>query len=129
MPNVNAAQFLNATRTIKVPLTFEEGDERRTEEFTVKYRSYSPRVAREMAEAEADENNRNMAKSLAKIIVSIPEILDGEKPIAITEENLNEMSTDNLNALYRGVLADVSPTERPTSEASPVISPPEAGEA
>lgn len=121
-----ASQFISATRTIKVPLTFEDDEgERLTEEFAVKYKCFSPKIAREMEEVEKDEDTASLAKSLANIIVSIPEIVDGDKPLAITEANLEGMALDNLRALYKGVLADISlPTVRLSSEESAVTSPP-----
>lgn len=121
---VKSLKFLNATRTVRVALTFEDNDERQTEEFAVKYRSFSPKVAREMEEAESDENNRSLAKSLAKIVVSIPDIVsEDEQPIAITEDSLSEFSGDNLTAIYKSILRDINPTQPlPTSIISPSTS-------
>jgi hypothetical protein len=116
-----ANQFINATRTIKVPLTFEdESGERKTEEFAIKYRSYSPKVAREMAELEKAEGS-SIPRSLARLIVSIPEITNGDnEPVEITEENLSEFSNDNLEAMYAAIVKDIRPTQAPTT---PSVSP------
>jgi len=109
-PMPRAHQFINATRTIKVALTFEENSERIKEEFAVMYRAFSPRVAAEMAAVEQNEG-ANIARSLARILVMIPDIVDDDKkPIAMTEENLEQFTSENLKALYEGVLCDINPT-------------------
>jgi hypothetical protein len=111
-----ASQFINATRTILVPLTFEADGERKTEEFKVIYRAYSPKVARELAALEEDETNRSVAKSLAGVVVSLPDITDdNERPLAITEETLNEFANENLTAIYQAILKDIRPTPAPTT--------------
>jgi hypothetical protein len=118
----NARQFINATRTIIVPLVFEENGERKTEDFKVIYKAYSPKLAAEMSEIEKAEG-ANVARSLAKILVSIPDIRDGEEPLAMSEVNLEQFSAENLKVIYEGVFKDINPTAAPaTSKNSPSTS-------
>jgi hypothetical protein len=126
-----ANQFVNATRTVRVPLVFEEEGERKSEDFSVVYRAFSPKVAREMRDVEKDEGNRSLAKSLAAIVVSIPEIFEGEQPMSINEDNLEQMSSENLIAIYEAVTKDVQGptqgrTDKSASAPSLVTSPPAA---
>src|SRR5688572_29541410 len=89
-----ANRFINSTRTVLVPLTFEEGGERKTEDFKVIYKAFSPRVAREMEKLEEDSTD-DLPRVLAGVIISIPEITDGENgsesPMEINGEALEQM--------------------------------------
>jgi len=122
-----AHQFFNSTRTVVVPLTFEDDDgQRLTENFKVIYRAMSPKVWREMTEIEK-ANERNIAASLAGMVVSIPDIHgEDDQPIPITEESLDRMTQDNLLAIQNAILHDINPTAAlPPSAPSPSISEPE----
>jgi len=121
-----ASQFINATRTIKIPLTFEEENgDRKSEVFAVVYRAFSPKVAEEMSAIESGEG-ANMARSLARMLVKIPEIINEDgSPVEMNEENLAQFSGENLKALYEGVTQDINPTPTPVPlPDSPVISEP-----
>jgi len=117
MPKVNVSQFVAATRTIIVPLTFEDdAGERQTEGFKVVYKAYSPRVARQMDELQKQSAD-SITEVLAAIVVSIPEIGNGEGPIAITAENLDQFSNENLLAIYKAIVDDVRPIQAPKQPA------------
>lgn len=116
MPKVNVNQF--TTRTITVPLTFEEGDgcERKTEDFAVKYR-VTPALMREVTTIE-EEADWNIAKSLALVVTSIPDITNGDgAELEITEENLADLGADNCRAIYFRLFKDINPTQAPTTSA------------
>jgi hypothetical protein len=122
MPKATLSQFIAATRTINVPLTFEVDGERKTEDFKVIYKAYSPKVAREMSVLE-DEKKDDLAGVLAEIVVSIPEVEGEDGPLAITAENLDLMAQDNLLAIYKAITVDIRPTKAPAPPSgSPVTS-------
>jgi len=114
MPRVNVSQF--TTRTITVPLTFEEGEncERKTEDFAVKYR-VTPALMRQVTELE-EVPDWNMAKSLALVVTSIPDITNGDGgPLEITEEHLADLGAVNCREIYFRLFKDINPTQAPAT--------------
>ncbi len=108
------------TRTVKAKLTFEENGERKTDEFTVHYKSLSPARLRKLNEMQADgDNTRAFAAALAEIITSIPEIVEGEEgaetPIKIDADVLDSLfDWPNLNAINEAILVDTYPKIQPS---------------
>ncbi len=108
------SQFVNANRTVRVPLTFVENGERKTEELEIVYRATATVMVAiyELSEANQD----TMVEILARVIVSIPEIADeAGAPIEINAETIGGMDYDNVKAIYTKVLADLRPTQAPTT--------------
>ncbi len=107
------------TRTVKAKLTFEEDGVRKTDEFTVHYKSLSPARLRKLNEMQADgDNTRAFAEALAEIITSIPEIVEGEEgaetPIQISADVLDNLfDWPNLNAINDAITADTFPKQQP----------------
>jgi len=92
----------------KVALVFEDHNgERKSEEFAVKYRCASPTRMKELQDLE-ESDGRNVAKSLARIVTAIPDITeaDGEQPLAINEETLSGLGSDNCQAIYSAIFKD-----------------------
>ncbi len=115
---INRSAF--ETRTVKARLTFEEQGERKTDDFTVHYRSLTPARLRRLNEMQKDEgNSRAFAEALAEVVISIPDIVEGEAgketPIKIDADVLDGcFDWPNLQAINEAILVDTYPKIQPS---------------
>ena len=124
MAKRHISRFVNATRTCKAELTFEEAGERIVEEHRVVYRMMSPKLEKELADAakqsEADQDEAALARQLAGLVVDFPDIYSGteENPekVPVSTELLEGFGWDNLVSITNAINEDLNPSKKSSTD-------------
>lgn len=94
-------------------ITYVEDGALHSETVTVIYRPLSAATQRDFMDEIFDERNGyKFADYVAKLVISIPELLDEQgQPVLITSEFAWNMTIENLRAIHDAIEADQHPKE------------------
>lgn len=122
---IDINQLPRTVRETQAPFEYtDKNGETQVEKIRVRYYSYTLAELKKIrsdamakaAQASKDPENTEfpwLSTLLAQKVESLPDILDGKKPMEITVENLDKITALNLQAINNAIEADLVPKETP----------------
>lgn len=99
-------------REVKVPFMHTVGDEIKTEEIRVRYRSLSIKALKEQKAMIAEKgDDAYVSDTVFAVVEELPDLVGTDKkPLALTLELFEEMDLNNLKAIKEAIDADSNPS-------------------